>query len=323
MNNRINPVKWRVSSSPHIRTAHTTRAIMLDVVIALIPAGIAGVWIFGARAAVIIALSVASAVFWEALAQKIMKKPITVSDLSAVITGLLLAYNLPTSAPFWVPVVGTGVAIILVKQIFGGIGHNFVNPALAARAILIVSWTGLLSGTAFVDASVSAAAGATDAASFATPLATTGASDYSLWQLFIGDIPGCIGEVSKLALLAGAAYLLWRRVIDWRIPFSMLGTVFIMSWISSGTLTGDVSSPVYQMLSGGLILGAFFMATDYATSPITATGRIIMGVGCGLLLFLIRSYSANYPEGFTFAILIMNLATPLIDRFTRPKVFGR
>lgn len=303
--------QWRVTSSPHIRAPRTTQKIMLDVIIALIPAGIAGTVIFGYRAAILMAISVVSAVFWEALAQKLMKKPITINDLSAVVTGLLLAYNLPATVPYWIPVVGTLIAIVLVKQLFGGIGQNFINPALLSRAVLLASWTGLMSSSAFQ----------MDAVSMATPLVAEWGG-YGYKDLLLGNIPGCIGETCKLALLIGGAYLLVRRVIDWRIPAAMMGTVCICFLISSGNLTGSVDSALYQLLSGGLILGALFMATDYATSPVTPVGRLIMGVGCGLLIFLIRTYNSTYPEGFSYAILVMNLCTPLIDRFTKPRIYG-
>jgi len=222
-------------------------------------------------------------------------------------------------------IVGPGIAIVLVKQLFGGLGQNFINPAIAARTILMLSWVGLLSGSAFASSASSATTSATstvDAVTAATPLAMTGAPSFTLWQLFIGEVPGCIGEVSKLALLIGGVYLLLRGVISWRIPVTMIATVFFCSWIASGRLTGTIDSAMYQVLAGSLILGAFFMATDYATSPVTPLGRIIMGVGCGLLTFVTRRFNTNYPEGVSFAIMIMNLAVPLIDRFTKPRIYG-
>lgn len=306
----------RVTSSPHIRAARNVRSMMLDVIIALAPAGIFGIVNFGLNALYLILVSVASAVIWEALIQHIMKKPVTVNDLSAVVTGLILAYNLPSTAPLWLPVIGAGVAIILVKQVFGGLGQNFMNPALAARAILMASWVGLMSGAAFVAPGFSA-----DAVSMATPLVSE-AGAYSLWQLFWGTVPGCIGETSKLMLLVGGVYLMCRGVISYRTPVSMIATVFVLSWIFSGKLYGSVDSALYQTLSGGLFLGAFFMATDYASTPVTPLGKIIMGVGAGALLFVIRNFNPAYPEGCTYAILIMNVATPLIDRVTRPRIYG-
>ena len=297
---------WRVASSPHIGAGRTTRGIMLDVILALLPAGAFGVAWFGLHALWIIAVSVLSAVAWEALWCWMAKKPYTVGDLSAVVTGLLLAYNLPPSVPFWLPIVGAGIAIVLVKQCFGGLGQNFMNPALAARAILMSSWVGLMSGTAYSMA---------DAMTSATPLAQ--GAEYALDALFWGAIPGCIGEVCKPALLAGGIYLLARRVISWRIPVTMLLVSFALFWISLGSAEGALR----QVLSGGLILGAFFMATDYSSSPTTPVGKLIMGAGCALVLFVIRTFS-SLPEGCSYAILFMNLATPLIERFTQPRVFG-
>ena len=297
---------WRVASSPHIRAGRTTRGIMLDVIVALLPAGAFGVAWFGLHALWIIAVSVLSAVAWEVLWCWMAKKPYTVGDLSAVVAGLLLAYNLPPTVPLWLPIVGTGIAIVLVKQCFGGLGQNFMNPALAARAILMSSWVGLMSGTAYSMA---------DAMTSATPLAQ--GAEYALDALFWGTIPGCIGEVCKPALLAGGLYLLARRVISWRVPVTMLLVSFALFWIS----LGSAESALRQVLSGGLILGAFFMATDYSSSPTTPVGKLIMGAGCALVLFVIRTFS-SLPEGCSYAILFMNLATPLIERFTQPRVFG-
>ena len=302
---------WRVTSSPHIRRRRTISSVMLDVLVALVPAGAMGVYYFGYRAALLILVSVTSSVLWEALIRRALKKPVTIGDLSAVVTGVLLAYNLPVTIPLWAPVIASGIAIVLIKQLFGGLGQNFMNPALAARAVLLASWTSLMSSAAF----------ATDAVTSATPLVAQ-YGEYSLTQLFLGDVPGCIGETCKLALLLGGIYLMARRVISWRIPLTMIATVFVCFWVASGHIVGTVDSALYQILSGGLFLGAFFIATDYATSPVTPVGRLVMGVGCGLLIFIIRRYNPSYPEGFSYAILVMNLATPLIDRFTRPRVYG-
>ena len=285
---------------------------MQEVCLALAPAGIAGIVLFGAHAAALIAASVITCVLSEFFYQKLAKEKTTIGDWSAVVTGLLLAYNLPANAPVWLAVVGGVIAIVLVKQMFGGIGSNFMNPALTARAILFISWSGLMSSypqTTF----------AVDATSSATPLALIGAGnvqDVNLWNLMIGNCGGVLGETCKLAIIAGGVYMLIRRIIDWRIPVTFIGTVFLCYLFKDGA---EVA--VYQIFAGGLMLGAFFMATDYATSPVSGIGKIIMGVGCGILLFVIRAY-ASYPEGCSFAILFMNVVTPLIDKFTMPKPFG-
>ena len=301
-----------VSSSPHLRDNVTTRRIMQEVCLALAPAGIAAIVLFGASAAALIAVSVITAVLAEFCWNKLNKQKTTVGDWSAVVTGLLLAYNLPANAPVWIAVVGAIIAIILVKQMFGGIGSNFMNPALAARAILFVSWSSLMTNypaTQFM----------TDVTSSATPLNLLGkgtVEGVNLMDLFLGNVPGVLGETCKLALLLGGVYLILRGIVDWKIPVTFIATVFVCYLVKDGA-----EMALYQILSGGLFLGAFFMATDYATSPVTNVGRVIMGVGCGLFLFVIRAY-ASYPEGCSFAILLMNVATPLIDKYTMPKAFG-
>ncbi len=301
-----------VSSSPHLRDNVTTRRIMQEVCLALAPAGIAAIVLFGASAATLIAVSVITAVLAEFCWNKLNKQKTTVGDWSAVVTGLLLAYNLPANAPVWIAVVGAIIAIILVKQMFGGIGSNFMNPALAARAILFVSWSSLMT-------SYPATQFMTDVTSSATPLNLLGkgtVEGVNLMDLFLGNVPGVLGETCKLALLLGGVYLILRGIVDWKIPVTFIATVFVCYLVKDGA-----EMALYQILSGGLFLGAFFMATDYATSPVTNVGRVIMGVGCGLFLFVIRAY-ASYPEGCSFAILLMNVATPLIDKYTMPKAFG-
>ena len=301
-----------VSSSPHLRDHVSTRRIMQEVCLALAPAGIAGIILFGSQAAVLIAASVISAVLAEYFYQKLTHQKVTVGDWSAVVTGLLLAYNLPANAPVWLAVVGAVIAIVLVKQIFGGIGSNFMNPALAARAILFVSWATQMTtypATRFM----------LDGVSTATPLNSLGTGSVAgvnLMDLFLGNIPGVRGETCKLALLLGGVYLILRRIVDWKIPDTFIATVFVCYLIKDGA-----EMALYQILSGGLFQGAFFMATDYATSPVTNPGRVIMGIGCGIFLFVIRAY-ASYPEGCSFAILLMNVATPLIEKYTMPKPFG-
>ncbi len=307
-----------VTSSPHLRDRSSTRGIMLDVIIALIPAGIAGVIMFGAYTALMIAVTVLSAVLAEFLFNKIVKKPVTVGDLSAVVTGLLLAYNLPPYFPLWMAVIGSAVAIVVVKGLFGGIGQNFANPAITARIVLLVSFPEAMTSWArpFLPGA--------DATSSATPLVslknaflegnTLDITWGNLSSLLFGLEGGCVGEVSRLFLLLGGLYLIARRVITPTIPLAYIGTVFIFSWLLG-------ASPLYQIFSGGLLLGAFFMATDYSTSPMYFWGKVIMGVGCGIITMVIRLYS-NLPEGVSYSILIMNILTPLIERVTIPKPFG-
>lgn len=305
-----------VSSSPHVKTLDTTQRLMGDVLIGLAPAAAAAGYFFGSRALMVMAVAVGAAVLSEHLVARLGRRRTTIGDLSAAVTGLLLAFNLPPGVPLWVPVIGSGVAILLVKALFGGLGGNFLNPALAARAILLAAWP--VHMTAWVRPY--------DLVATATPLATLvpkGAAGVPLpgyLDMFIGAIPGSLGETSALALLVGGGYLLWRRVIGWHTPVAFIGTVCVLTWLlgPSGIGSGD---PLAHVLSGGLMLGALFMATDYVTSPVTARGRIIMGVGCGLLTVLIRVYGA-YPEGVSYSILIMNVATPLIDRWVTPRKFG-
>jgi electron transport complex protein RnfD len=288
---------------------------MLDVVIALIPAGAASIYFYGVRVLWVMLASIAAAVLTEYLLQKFMKKTDTIGDFSAVVTGLLLAYNLPPAAPWWLAVIGSAVAIALVKHVFGGLGHNFMNPALAARAILLAAWPVRM--TSWIQPGA-------DAVSSATPLAilkgteAAGAQLPSLMDAFLGNIGGTIGEVSSAALLIGAAYLLVRGVISWRIPFTYIATTFLLTALLGGD---GLYSAFYQIFLGGLILGAFYMATDYATSPVSPKGQIIMGVGCGILTAVIRIYG-GYPEGVSYSILLMNVAAPLIDKYTMPKIFG-
>lgn len=289
---------------------------MGDVVLALLPTALAAVWFFGAPALALILVSVVFAVLSELAYERLTHQPSTIGDLSAVVTGLLLAFNIPANAPWWMAAIGSVLAIVLVKQMFGGLGQNFINPALAARTILMLSWTGLMAATALPAGGqlfglVKLEA---DAVASATPLVS---SNYTLWQLFIGEVPGMLGETCKLTLLLGGLYLIVRRVIDWRVPVCFIGTAFVLFWIS----LGNAGQALYQILSGGLILGAFFMATDYVTCPITKWGRVIMGVGCAAWLFIIRTWG-SYPEGCSFAILFMNILTPLIDKWTTPKTFG-
>lgn len=313
-----------VSPSPHIRSERTTRNIMLDVIIALCPAVIASVILFGWRAFFIEAVCVANCVLIEYLCRVLMKREQTIGDLSAVVTGLLLALNLPVTIPMWVAVFGCFIAIAVTKQLFGGTGQNFANPAIAARVILLASFGGYMTNFTApfdysgVDAVASATplallAGGADAVASASS-AAGGAQLPSLMQMFLGVKAGCIGEVSALALLIGGVYLVARRVIKPITPLVFIGTVFVFS----GILGAD---PVYQILSGGLMIGAIFMATDYATTPTTNWGKVVFGLGAGLLTVLIRQYG-NYPEGVSFAILLMNILTPQIDKLLTRKPLG-
>lgn len=306
-----------VSGTPHVRSKESIQSIMRDVVIALVPATIMGIIYFGVKALILILASIVSAVFFEWLYQTLLKKPVTISDLSAVVTGLLLAMNLPASAPVWVPIVGSAFAIIFAKQLFGGLGQNFINPALAGRAFLLASYP-----TEMTTWTAPTGFGGADAVAVATPLAQmkTGVfPDASIADLAMGtNIGGCIGETCAVALIIGGIYLLYKHVISWKIPVIYIATVFVLSALIGRQ---GVRMPVHEMFAGGLMLGAFFMATDYASSPVTPKGQVIFALGCGLLTTLIRTFG-GYPEGVSYSILIMNLCVPLIERFTEPTIFG-
>ena len=292
------------SISPHFYSPLTTTKIMLDVIIAMIPAAIASVIIFGLRSLLVIGVCVAVCVFSEWGFEKICKKENTIKDLSAVVTGMLLAFNLPVSIPLWQAAFGSVAAIVVVKQLFGGIGQNFANPAITARIIMMTAFSGSMTSWVFPDASSSA-----------TPLALiskgqTGELPTYL-NMFLGLRGGCLGETCTLALLLGGIYLLIKRVISWHTPVAFIGTVALMSLFCGK----DV---LYQLMAGGLILGAFFMATDYSSTPATKWGKIIFGIGCGLITVLIRFWG-NFPEGVSFSILLMNILTPYIEKLTRSK----
>jgi electron transport complex protein RnfD len=302
--------KLRLAVSPHIHSGRSTAGIMRDVIISLLPAAVAGTVIFGLRALLVIAVCVASCVGFEALFNVLVKKEQTVGDFSAAVTGLLLALNLPANIPIWQCIIGSLFAIVVVKCLFGGIGHNPVNPAITARVFMLVAF-GSMTAAAF-PAVVDTVAGATPLPSIAS------GNTPALSDLFLGLTGGAIGETCALALLIGFIYLLARRVISWHIPVSFVGTVFIVSLLMEGF---DFMKALALILSGGLLIGAIFMATDYVTSPATAKGKLVFGVGAGLLTFLIR-YFGVYPEGVSFAILFMNILTPYIDALTAHKVFG-
>ena len=294
-----------LSVSPHIHSGRSTRRIMLDVLIALLPATAAGAVIFGLRSLLVVAVTVAACVGFEALFNLAAKKPIPVGDLSAAVTGLLLALNLPANIPLWQCAVGALFAMVVVKGLFGGLGANPVNPAITARVFMLVAF-GTMAKAAFP----------VDAVSSATPLASEEAT--SLMDLFLGNHGGAIGETCAAALLLGGIYLIVRRVITWHIPVAFIGTVFLTSFFMEGM---DLTAALAAILSGGLLIGAIFMATDYVTSPATPWGKIIFGLGAGLITFLIR-YFGVYPEGVSFAILFMNIITPYISSWTKRKVFG-
>lgn len=312
-----------VSSSPHLSTDVTTQVIMREVLIALTPAAAAGVIFFGTRAALIILLSVATAVASEALVQKVMRRSVTIDDMSAAVAGLLFALVLPPTVDLWLPVVGAFLLVVVGKQLFGGLGHNPFNPAHVGRAILLASWPVAMTtwvwprfGSIETAVTSSAALQGLDALTGATPLALMKYHGIRVSNeaLFLGNVAGCIGETSVLALLIGAAYLLYKGHITWHIPVSFMGTVAVLV-----TVMGQ--DPLFHLLAGGLVIGAFFMATDYVTSPITVRGQIIFGVGCGVLTAFIRIYG-GYPEGVCYAILLMNAFTPVIDRYVKPRRFG-
>uniref|UniRef100_A0A7C4GHA5 Ion-translocating oxidoreductase complex subunit D n=1 Tax=candidate division WOR-3 bacterium TaxID=2052148 RepID=A0A7C4GHA5_UNCW3 len=339
-----------VTSSPHLHSGVTTAKLMWAVVFAMLPAAGGAVYFFGLRAFWVMLIATASAMAFDALGQRMFGRKVTLTDGSAAITGLLLAFNLPPGVPWWLPIVGSAFAMIVVKQMFGGLGHNFVNPALAARAFLMVSWPthmttmwltprgGTTSGL-LLDPAIRSIC--TDAITTATPLnalksaaalVRPGCDPNTVWdqlqswpvigRLFFGNVSGSLGETSALLLLVGAVFLLILRIIDWRIPLAYIGTVALLALALPGHKTGGLLPYIlFHVLAGGLMLGAFYMATDYVTSPLTAGGRWVFGVGCGVLTIIIRLWG-GYPEGVCYSILLMNVATPLIDRLARPRLFG-
>ena len=296
-----------ISTSPHIHRNKTTTGIMLDVIIALLPATIAGFIIFGLKALSVVLMCIGVCVLSEFVFNKIVKKEDTTGDLSAVVTGLLLGLNLPADTPLWQAAVGSIFAIVLVKCVFGGLGCNLVNPAITARVFMLISFTELAKPSFPVDSVATA-----------TPLAVEVGKEPTLMDLFLGNVGGAIGETCKIALLLGGIYLIARGVISWIMPASFIGTVFVLSFLIKDF---SLTSALYQVLSGGLIIGAFFMATDYVTSPATDKGKLIFGIGAGVLTVLIRFWGV-YPEGVSFAILLMNILNPYINRWSRRKLFG-
>lgn len=313
----MSELKFNVSTAPHVRTNETTTSIMRHVLIALFPTILAGTYFFGFRSLIIAAICVVSCVAFEYLYQRIMKRSVTIGDLSAAVTGLLLALTLPVTAPWWLCIIGSAVAILLAKQLFGGIGDNFLNPALTARAVLLASWPARMSGTAFVNPNY---LGSIDSLSSATPLAYGAklSGGTSMLDLLIGKIPGTIGEVCKIAILIGFVYLLVMHVISWHVPVIIVLSTGLFTWLFSG---GGIETPLIAMLQGGILFGAVFMATDYSTCPMTAQGQVIFAFGIGLLTAVIRCF-AGYPEGVTYAILFMNIVTPLLDKYIKPRIYG-
>ena len=326
-------LKLIATSNPHIRDNDTTRSIMLDVIIAMLPALIWSVVEFGFRAITVTAVSVAGCVFFEWLYRKLLKKPQSVGDLSAVITGMLLSFVCPVNVAYWQILIGGAFSIIMVKQLFGGIGKNFLNPALAGRAFLLASFASTMSGN-WVDPAAGKVGivGTADIVTAATPLTFLKGDDiaasfktltetYSVTDMFLGKCGGSLGEVSALCLLLGLAWLLFRKVISWHIPVSYIATVAVLTLIFPRGGADAVQWMLYNLFGGGLMLGAIFMATDYSTSPITKKGQLIYGIGCGLFTVFIR-YFGSYPEGVCYSILVMNCVAPLIDKCTKPARFG-
>lgn len=313
--------KLVVSASPHDRSHKTVRSIMLDVIIAMVPALIASVIFFGPRALLVECVSVGTCVIAEFISRVVMKRNQTIGDLSAVITGLLLAFNLPVSIPLWMVMVGAVIAIVVTKQFFGGIGQNFVNPALAGRIVLLTSfpvamstWTAPLTWSGNLDGLTSAS----PLADIHTMVSAGTTPDVTLVEMLIGWRAGCLGETCAIAIILGGIYLIARKVISPTIPLVYIGTVAVIMLIAG---KGNLNFVAYELLGGGLLLGAVFMATDYTTSPITFKGKIIFAVGCGVITSLIRIFG-NLPEGVSYSILIMNILVPLIENITLPKPFG-
>ncbi len=323
-------LKLIATSNPHIRDNQTTKSIMRDVIIAMLPALVLAIVRFGVEALILTAVSVLGCVFFEWGYRKLMKKYDSVQDLSAVVTGMLLSFVCPVTTPLWMILIGDFFAIVVVKQLFGGIGKNFVNPALAGRAFLLGSYAGAM--TNWMDPMANKAplfGGLTDVVTTATPLVYMKTGDieglkaaYSIQDVFLGTkIGGSMGEVSAVLLIVGGLYLIARKVITWQIPVSYIGTVAVLTFLFPKGDASGLEWMLYSLFSGGLMLGAFFMATDYATSPVSKKGQIIFGIGCGIFTVLIR-YFGSYPEGVCYSIMVMNLCVALIDKWTRPTRFG-
>lgn len=313
-----------ITSSPHIKSKEDTQSIMLDVLFALLPSLCVSTFVFGGRAILMTAVSVIACMVFEAIYDKIVGKPNTVMDLSAAVTGVLLAFVVPVTLPYWMLIIGDGVAIIIAKCLFGGLGKNFMNPALAGRAFLLASWPVAMTTWAKVGSHIGLFSNA-DVTSAATPMAIikgTAEGDLpSVASMFLGMCGGSMGEVSAIALLAGGVYLLVRKVITIHIPAAYILTVAVLTFLFPVAGMGRVDSLLYSLFGGGLMLGAIFMATDYSTTPVSHKGQVVFGIGCGLLTVMIR-YFGGYPEGVCYSILLMNTTVWLIDKYTRPIKFG-
>lgn len=314
-----------ISSSPHLKSPDSTSSIMWTVAACLVPAGIWGVYVFGLTSLFVLIASIGAAVLAELVMNALLKKENTLFDGSAFLTGLLIGFNMPPEIPLFIPMLSSVFAIVVVKQTFGGIGRNWMNPALAGRVFALFCWTGEM--TTWTNPSTWAPAvssASIDAATAATPL-TIGSAKFlqmgTYWDLFIGNIAGCIGEVSALLLLLGALVLFFKKIITWEIPVAYIGVFALLSWIFGGGETFFSGDVLFHFLSGGLILGAFYMATDMVTSPLTGKGMLIFGAGCGLFTFLIRFYG-GFPEGVSLAIILMNILVPTINNITKPVRFG-
>ena len=321
-----NNVKFTVSSTPHVRAKCSVDDIMLDVVLALMPAAFAGVILFGQRALAVLLVSVISCVGFELIYQIVAHKKRTINDYSAVVTGMLLGLTMPSGVPYYVIIIAAFIAIVVTKQLFGGIGQNFMNPALVGRAFVLASFP--VAMTTFSLDKINFFQSPSEIVTGATPLAETYTKAISIKEHLFGRlengsaIPGSIGETCALALLIGFAYLLIRRVISARIPLAYIGSVMLMTWAFGSSAPVNAQDPVTAVMTGGVLLGAIFMATDYVTSPTTPWGQIVFGIGCGVITCVIRFWG-GYPEGVTYAILLMNVLAPLIDRWTMPKPFGK
>ncbi|MCI2055658.1 MAG: RnfABCDGE type electron transport complex subunit D [Oscillibacter sp.] len=325
-------LKLIATSSPHIRNAENTKSIMLDVIIALIPALAFGIWNFGFRALTVTCVSVIGCIFWEWLYRKILNKPQSIGDLSAVVTGILLAFVCPVTIGYWQILIGDFFAIVITKQLFGGIGKNFLNPALVGRAAMLASWAGSMTSWVTPNTWAKVVGSNADITTAATPLSMLKGDDiaasfaslkdtYSIMDMFLGKIGGSLGEVSALLLILGGVYLLVRKVITWQIPVCYIATVAVLTLLFPRGGAGGVEWMLYNLFGGGLMLGAFFMATDYSSSPITAKGQVIYGIGCGLFTVFIR-YFGSYNEGVCYSIMVMNCFACLIDRNVKPTRFG-